>query len=77
MGTLTDRGAEPLLSGQPLTHLRKLDLDGHYLSEAMQDRLETALPGVDLALAPSIDHTGEEFPWEDAEDRGLYIAVQE
>ncbi|GAA0941813.1 STM4015 family protein [Nonomuraea longicatena] len=46
MGTLSDVGAEALLSGQPLTHLRELDLDHHYLSEPMVERLRAALPGV-------------------------------
>ncbi|MFV2176858.1 STM4015 family protein [Actinomadura sp. LOL_016] len=76
-GTLTDRGAEALLSGQPLTHLRKLDLDGHYLSEPMAGRLKAALPGVAVALETSHDHMGDEFPWSGDRDRGLYVAVQE
>ncbi|OLT25101.1 hypothetical protein BJF79_13160 [Actinomadura sp. CNU-125] len=48
MGTLTDRGAEALLSGQPLTHLRKLNLSYHYLSEPMMARVRAALPGVEV-----------------------------
>ncbi|MFD0903041.1 STM4015 family protein [Actinomadura sediminis] len=50
MGTLTDAGAEALLSGQPLTHLRKLDLRHHFLSEQMTERVRAALPGVDVDL---------------------------
>ncbi|MEU8802606.1 STM4015 family protein [Spirillospora sp. NPDC048819] len=50
MGTLTDRGAEALLSGQPLTHLRKLDLHYHYLSDPMIERVQAALPGVEVDL---------------------------
>ncbi|WP_067814349.1 STM4015 family protein [Actinomadura kijaniata] len=50
MGILTDAGAEALLSGQPLTHLRRLDLHHHYLGDTMMDRLRAALPGVDLNL---------------------------
>ncbi|WP_026404958.1 STM4015 family protein [Actinomadura rifamycini] len=50
MGTLSDRGAEALLAGQPLTHLRKLDLHHHFLSEAMMERVRAALPGVDVDL---------------------------
>ncbi|MFC4912625.1 STM4015 family protein [Actinomadura gamaensis] len=50
MGTLTDRGAEALLSGQPLTHLKTLDLHHHFLSDAMMERIRTALDGVDVRL---------------------------
>ncbi|WP_026404959.1 STM4015 family protein [Actinomadura rifamycini] len=53
MGTLTDRGAEALLAGQPLTHLRKLDLHYHFISAPLQERIRTALPGVDIALEPA------------------------
>ncbi|KOG42434.1 STM4015 family protein [Streptomyces resistomycificus] len=52
MGVLTDEGAAALLGGQPLTHLKKLDLHHHYLSEQFQERvrrtLETAGVEVDL-----------------------------
>ncbi|MEU6722020.1 STM4015 family protein [Nonomuraea sp. NPDC046802] len=51
MGSLTDAGAESLLSGQPLTHLRRLDLSHHYLSDAMMTRLTEALPDMELVLA--------------------------
>ncbi|MFG2088295.1 MULTISPECIES: STM4015 family protein [unclassified Spirillospora] len=51
MGTLTDRGAEALLSGQPLTHLRKLDLHHHFLSDAMVERVKAAHPGVEVDLS--------------------------
>ncbi|MFI0370945.1 STM4015 family protein [Actinomadura sp. 1N219] len=50
MGILTDQGAEALLSGQPLTHLRKLDLHHHFLSDAMVGRVRAALPGVEVDL---------------------------
>jgi hypothetical protein len=46
MGTLTDRGARALLAGQPLTHLRELDLEYHFLSTEMMERLKAELPGV-------------------------------
>lgn len=48
MGTLGDDGARALLGGQPLTHLRRLDLHRHYLSEEMTARLEAELPGVEV-----------------------------
>jgi hypothetical protein len=55
LGTLTDTGAEALLGGQPLTHLRKLDLHHNYLSEPMRQRLRAALEpaGVEVDLDPS------------------------
>ncbi|HET9380619.1 MAG TPA: STM4015 family protein [Streptomyces sp.] len=73
MGTLTDTGAEALLSGQPLTHLRRLDLSHHFLSEAVADRVRTALgsagTGVDLSDAQ------EPHRWRDEEWR--FVAVSE
>ncbi|MFD9441480.1 STM4015 family protein [Streptomyces sp. NPDC060006] len=45
MGVLTDDGATALLTGQPLTHLKKLDLHHNYLSAALRTRLlETLEP---------------------------------
>ncbi|MGW0804857.1 STM4015 family protein [Nonomuraea sp. NPDC002799] len=67
MGALTDLGGEALLSGQPLTHLRRLDLDHHYLSDAMMDRLAGALPGVDVVLS---DQRALDDDWR-------YVAVSE
>jgi hypothetical protein len=46
MGTLTDRGAQALLAGQPLTHLRELDLEYHFMSTEMMERLRAELAGV-------------------------------
>ncbi|OLT25106.1 cytoplasmic protein [Actinomadura sp. CNU-125] len=78
LGVLTDRGAEALLSGQPLTHLRKLDLRHHYLSDAMVARTKAALPGVDI----DFDFTGESMADRseelgDHENRDFFIAVSE
>ncbi|MEU7470105.1 STM4015 family protein [Streptomyces sp. NPDC044984] len=52
MGTLGDDGATALLGGQPLTHLKKLDLHHNYLSEPLRQRIrETLEPaGVELDL---------------------------
>jgi hypothetical protein len=55
MGTLTDQGAEALLSGQPLTHLRRLDLHRHFLSDEMMEKVKAALPGVDVDLSEQED----------------------
>lgn len=62
MGQLTDRGAEALLSGQPLTHLKSLDLHHHYLTEPMMDRVRAALPGVSVDLSQGND-PGDDFPY--------------
>jgi hypothetical protein len=50
MGVLTDDGAEALLSGQPLTHLRELDLRHHFLTEPMVARLRAALSQAGLLI---------------------------
>ncbi|WP_327186802.1 STM4015 family protein [Streptomyces sp. NBC_01334] len=75
MGVLTDEGAAALLGGQPLTHLKKLDLHYHYLSESLQERVrrtvETAGVEVDL------DRDDAE---EDSDDDGTpwrYVAIGE
>ncbi|MEW2356836.1 STM4015 family protein [Spirillospora sp. NPDC029432] len=59
LGLLTDTGAEALLSGQPLTHLELLDLRHHYLSDAMMDRLEDALPDTEVDLDRARDPEDE------------------
>lgn len=48
LGVLTDEGAAALLAGQPLNHLRRLDLHHHWMSEAMIERLWQALPDTDV-----------------------------
>jgi hypothetical protein len=78
MGALSDRGAEALLTGQPLTHLKELDLHHAFLSEDMVARIGKALPGVSLDLS---DATGA-APWLHERNRGWdsagsYIAVSE
>ncbi|MFC8849642.1 MULTISPECIES: STM4015 family protein [unclassified Micromonospora] len=50
-GVLTDAGADALLAGRPLTHLRRLDLHHHFLSEAAAERVVAALPGVEVDLS--------------------------
>lgn len=67
MGVLSDAGAQALLDGQPLTHLRRLVLAHHYLSEAMAARLVETLPGV----AVDVSDRQEE------EDDYRYVAVGE
>ncbi|MFD9126208.1 STM4015 family protein [Kitasatospora sp. NPDC059571] len=67
MGALTDEGAAALLEGQPLTHLASLDLHHHYLTEAMQQRIAEALPGVAVDLSDA-------QKWD---DEWRYVAVSE
>ncbi|MGI8334264.1 STM4015 family protein [Actinomadura scrupuli] len=71
LGVLTDEGAEALLSGQPLTHLQRLDLHHHFLTDAMVERVRKALPGVEVDLSE------QELPDEDDGDVWRYVAVAE
>ncbi|MFI1801270.1 STM4015 family protein [Streptomyces sp. NPDC020379] len=75
MGVLTDEGAAALLAGRSLTHLKKLDLHHHYLSEEMENRIRQALEpaGVETDLDP--DDT-EEYTEDDGEV-WRYISVSE
>jgi hypothetical protein len=67
LGTFGDDGAAALLAGQPLGHLRTLNLSHHYVSPEMQRRLRQAWPDVQITLAD-----------QQTEDRwGRYIAVAE
>ncbi|WP_307811695.1 STM4015 family protein [Planomonospora parontospora] len=70
MGTLSDAGAEALLTGQPLTHLRTLDLRHHYVSPSMAERLAGALPRTAVLL-------GEARKPYDFDPDGRYVAVSE
>ncbi|MGS2645641.1 STM4015 family protein [Streptosporangium sp. LJ11] len=69
MGVLTDEGAEALLSGQPLTHLKRLDLHHHYLTDAMVERLTTTFSGSGVRLDVS-DQKEPDGEWR-------YVAVAE
>ncbi|MEV0234145.1 STM4015 family protein [Nonomuraea sp. NPDC050786] len=73
MGALSDAGAEALLSGQPLTHLRALDLHHHYLSEAMVQRVIQALPGVRVDVSEQEKADVDE----DGGEAWRYVAVDE
>lgn len=69
MGALGDEGAEALLSGQPLTHLARLDLHHHFIGEPMRERLRAALEpaGVEVDLSEPCE----------TQEWGRYIAVSE
>ncbi|MFJ2950940.1 MULTISPECIES: STM4015 family protein [unclassified Streptomyces] len=71
MGTLGDEGGAALLAGQPLTHLRALDLGHHFMGEEMTRRVRDTLgPHIpDLGLTPARRHAHR------PEDR--YVAVGE
>jgi hypothetical protein len=69
LGALSDVGATALLTGQPLTHLRRLDLHHHFLSEPMMARLRDELTpaGVDVDVSDR----------QEEEDWGRFISVAE
>ncbi|WP_327320037.1 STM4015 family protein [Streptomyces sp. NBC_01235] len=64
-GTLSDTGAEALLSGQPLVHLQELDLHHHFLSDAMTQRVRQTLEPygvkVDLSGQEHADDVGGRY----------------
>jgi hypothetical protein len=68
LGMLSDVGAAALLAGQPLTHLRRLDLHHHFLSAEMMRRVRDELDEVELDLS---DAKGAN----DVDER--YVAVSE
>ncbi|MFE7033922.1 STM4015 family protein [Streptomyces sp. NPDC057621] len=70
LGTLSDTGATALLGGQPLTHLKELDLHRHYLSEPMMQRIRGALEPAGVVV--NLDER-EEI----GEGSGRYVAVGE
>ncbi|MFC1231265.1 MULTISPECIES: STM4015 family protein [Streptomyces] len=74
MGTLGDEGAVALLGGQPLTHLKKLDLHHNYLSDPVRQRLTETLvtAGVEIDLDPD---GAEEYEDEGTVER--YVSVGE
>lgn len=73
MGTLTDAGGEVLLGGQPLTHLKRLDLHHHFLSDAMADRVRTALG----SAGTEVDLSGQQTPRRHRDEEWRYVAVSE
>jgi hypothetical protein len=76
LGALTDAGADALLNGQPLTHLERLDLHHHYLSDAMMDRIEEAFLGTGTEVDVNEQEEPDEFD-EDGEPAWLSVAVSE
>ncbi len=75
LGVLTDDGATALLTGQPLTHLKKLDLHYNYLSEALRTRLlQTLEPAGVVVHADPDDADSDE---DDDGDVWRFVAVGE
>ena len=60
LGTMTDRGAEALLSIPGLSRLEKLDLHHHYISPAMIERLQELGIEVDATDPKEADDIGGE-----------------
>ncbi|MFE7773642.1 STM4015 family protein [Streptomyces sp. NPDC057445] len=73
MGTLGDEGAAALLDGQPLTHLKSLDLHHHFISEPMRERIRRALEPAGV----TVDLDDVQEPWDDDEESGRFTAVAE
>ncbi|MGW5383343.1 STM4015 family protein [Nocardia sp. NPDC003963] len=74
MGILGDDGAGALLGGQPLTHLRSLDLHHNYLGAEMSARLRDVLTpaGVRLDLDP-----GDAREYVSGDEVRRYVSVSE
>ncbi|MEU0356722.1 STM4015 family protein [Streptomyces cyaneofuscatus] len=72
-GTLGDEGAAALLEGQPLTHLDDLDLHHHFLTEAMEQRVRSALEPHGVR----VDLSERNEPWGGRGIEGRYTAVSE
>ncbi|WP_433406018.1 STM4015 family protein [Streptomyces sp. CA-146814] len=72
-GTLGDEGAAALLEGQPLTHLDVLDLHHHFLTEAMEQRVRSALEPHGVR----VDLSERNEPWGGRGIEGRYTAVSE
>ena len=60
LGMLGDEGAAALLAGQPLNHLRRLDLHHHWMSEEMIERLWQALPETDVNVDEALLGRGDD-----------------
>ncbi|MGY0057077.1 STM4015 family protein [Streptomyces sp. LZ34] len=77
MGVLTDAGAEALLGGQPLTHLKALDLHHHYLSDKLAQRVRDALEPSGVEVNLSEQQQAERYDWDESNEEHRYVAVSE
>ncbi|PSM42384.1 cytoplasmic protein [Streptomyces dioscori] len=73
MGTLGDDGAAALLAGQPLTHLKKLDLHHNFLSEPFRQRICETLGNAGVEV--DVDRGEAELDDDGADER--YVSVAE
>ncbi|MET7292977.1 STM4015 family protein [Streptomyces griseoloalbus] len=75
MGTLGDDGATALLGGQPLTHLKKLDLHYNYLSEPLRQRMRETLEPAGV----EVDLDQDDADWDEDDDGTVhrYVSVGE
>ncbi|MFF7856282.1 STM4015 family protein [Streptomyces sp. NPDC007904] len=75
MGTLGDDGAAALLAGQPLTHLKKLDLHHNYLSEPLRQRIRETLEPAGV----EVDLDQDDADWDEDDDGTIhrYVSVGE
>ncbi|MGA4538629.1 STM4015 family protein [Uniformispora flossi] len=71
MGTLGDEGAEALLAGQPLTHLKRLRINHHFISDPTSERLRKTLRP--LGVTVDIDSPEQLRDW----GSGRYAEVTE
>ncbi|MCX4843804.1 STM4015 family protein [Streptomyces sp. NBC_00893] len=72
-GTMGDEGAAALLDGQPLTHLEKLDLYHHFMTEPVERRIVQALEPHGVR----VDVSERETPWGNRGVEGRYTSVAE
>ncbi|WP_329067089.1 hypothetical protein [Streptomyces sp. NBC_01429] len=73
-------GAEALLGGQSLTHLRELDLSHHFLGHAMMPRIWTELEPAGVRVNLIGKQEPEDYgdmPYMGDDEDGRYIAVAE
>ena len=83
LGNLSDTGAAALIAGQPLSHLKRLDLHHHYLTEEMMQRVWAAFSGIEVNLDEQESPDEDGGAWEEADDPEAelremrYIAVSE
>ncbi|MEW1724593.1 STM4015 family protein [Streptomyces sp. NPDC093109] len=73
MGTLGNEGAQALLGGRPLTHLKKLDLHHHFIGEELRERLLSTLG----AAGVEVDLSEAEEPEDWGGEKHYYVAVAE
>ncbi|MFD5177743.1 STM4015 family protein [Nocardia sp. NPDC058379] len=75
MGVLTDDGAAALLGGQPLTHLKSLDLHYNYVSKEIGARLADTLTAAGVEL--NLDTDDAESDEDDDGSVWRFVAVGE